>query len=208
MVASSIGLARDSSVFFGLYEIVEHNFERKVQPNEYPHALYIANYSTAAATCLVIKRWLFDVDTEKSLYSDPVALEFLFQQAIEDVNRGHINTEDKLYQLKALQESNKKVEYLQLLGGMDGCGSIVFPHCSCDSRKDGHVIPIISFEGFKLQACKEDGTEENQVIEFLWSSIVQYDLDDEAMMFLFQYQRQSKSPRWVKIFSNHVRHLS
>ena len=109
---------------------------------------------------------------------------------------------------------------------MEGFGSIVFPHCSCDSRKDGKVIPIVSFEGFKLQACKDDGTEEvwniflkslthklicllqNQVIEFLWSSIIQYDLDDEAMMFLFQYQRQNKPPRWVKIFSNHVRWLT
>ncbi len=45
---------------------------------------------------------------------------------------------------------------------------------------------------------------QNQVIEFLWSSIVQYDLDDEQMMFLFQYQRQGKQPRWVKIFSPHV----
>ena len=31
-------------------------------------------------------------------------------QAIENVNRGHISTEDKLYQLKALQEANKKEE--------------------------------------------------------------------------------------------------
>jgi hypothetical protein len=43
---------------------------------------------------------------------------------------------------------------------MEGYGSVVFPHCACDSRKDGRVIPIISFEGFKLQACQEDGTEE------------------------------------------------
>ena len=54
--------------------------ERKVQPNEYPHSLYIANYSTAAATCLVIKRWLFDLETEESIYRDPVALDFIFQE--------------------------------------------------------------------------------------------------------------------------------
>jgi hypothetical protein len=42
------------------------------------------------------------------------------------------------------------------------------------------------------------------VIEFLWSSILQYDLDDDAAMFCFQYQRQNKAARWVKIFSNHV----
>ena len=54
--------------------------ERKVQPNEYPHSLYIANYSTAAATCLVVKRWLFDLETEESIYRDPVALDFIFQE--------------------------------------------------------------------------------------------------------------------------------
>ncbi|TRY67128.1 hypothetical protein TCAL_09235 [Tigriopus californicus] len=203
LVAAEAGIRPENQDFFCLYEIVEHNFERKVQPNEYPHSLYIANYSTAAATCLIVKRWLFDLETEKALYDDPVALDFLFRHAIEVVNRGQVCTEDKLYQLKALQESCKQVEYLNLIRQMEGYGSVVFPHCACDSRKDGRVIPIISFEGFKLQACQEDGTEENQVIEFMWSSVMQYDLDDEAMMFCFQYQRENKGPRWVKIFSNH-----
>ncbi len=49
---------------------------------------------------------------------------------------------------------------------MDGYGSIVFPHCACDSRKEGRVIPIVSFDGFKLQACKEDGTEEVNKSEY------------------------------------------
>ena len=43
---------------------------------------------------------------------------------------------------------------------MDGSGSVVFPHCACDSRKEGRVIPVVSFEGFRLQACMEDGTKE------------------------------------------------
>merc|ERR1712117_536143 len=96
------------------------------------------------------------------IYRDPVALDFIFQEAIENVNRGHISTEDKLYQLKALQEAAKKEEYLNSVRQMEGYGSVVSPHCACDSRKEGRVIPIVSFEGFKLQACKEDGTEEKQ----------------------------------------------
>ncbi len=163
LVAGAANLNRDNWEYFALFEIVEHNFERKVQPNEYPHALYIGNYSTAAATCLVVRRWLFDVESATALSTlnrDPVALEFLFRQGIEEVNRGQINTEDKLYQLKALQEANKKHEYLNALRRMEGYGSVVFPHCACDSRKDGHVIPIVAMDGFKLQACKEDGTEE------------------------------------------------
>jgi hypothetical protein len=39
--------------------VVENQFERRLQPCEYPHSLYIANYSTAAATCLAVRRWLF-----------------------------------------------------------------------------------------------------------------------------------------------------
>ena len=52
------------------------------------------------------------------------------------------------------------LQYLNSVRQMEGYGSVVFPHCACDSRKEGRVIPIVSFEGFKLQACKEDGTEE------------------------------------------------
>jgi sorting nexin-27 len=43
---------------------------------------------------------------------------------------------------------------------MEGYGCIVFPNCICDSRKDGHVIPIVGFDSFKLQACTEEGVKE------------------------------------------------
>ena len=54
--------------------------ERTVQPNEFPHTLYIANYSTAASTCLIVKRWLFDPDRDSTLLSDPHAVKILFGQ--------------------------------------------------------------------------------------------------------------------------------
>lgn len=52
------------------------------------------------------------------------------------------------------------LQYLKLVRQMDGYGEVTFPHCACDSRKDGHVIAIIGIKCFKLQACKEDGTPE------------------------------------------------
>ena len=51
-------------------------------------------------------------------------------------------------------------QYLKLVRQMDGYGEVTFPHCACDSRKDGHVIAIVGIRCFKLQACKEDGTPE------------------------------------------------
>ena len=43
---------------------------------------------------------------------------------------------------------------------LDGYCEVSFPHCPCDSRKDGHVIAIVGKTCFKLQACKTDGSVE------------------------------------------------
>lgn len=45
----------------------------------------------------------------------------------------------------------------------EGYNEVVFPHCSCDSRRKGHVITAISIHHFKLHACTEDGTLEVSV---------------------------------------------
>ena len=71
-VAQKIGLLPENWEFFALFEIVEHNFERKICATEFPHSLYIANYSTAAATCLTLRKWLFHPKVEAELYSDQV----------------------------------------------------------------------------------------------------------------------------------------
>jgi hypothetical protein len=42
------------------------------------------------------------------------------------------------------------------------------------------------------------------VVEFAWTSIKEWEVDDEAMAFCFQYQRPEKNPRWVKIFTPYV----
>ena len=36
-------------------------------------------------------------------------------QAVEEVNRGQIKTDDKMYELKSLQEQNKKIEVCKLM---------------------------------------------------------------------------------------------
>lgn len=51
-------------------------------------------------------------------------------------------------------------QYLSLLRACEGYNEIIFPHCSCDSRRKGHVITAISVHHFKLHACTEEGTLE------------------------------------------------
>ena len=131
------------------FEIVEHNFERKIQATEFPHSLYIANYSTAAATCLTLRKWLFHPRVEAELIADQVALSILFHGAVEDVNRGAVVTKDRLHQLKSLQDSSRMADYLACVREMSGYGGIMFPHCASDARKEGHVVPIISSDAFR-----------------------------------------------------------
>lgn len=52
------------------------------------------------------------------------------------------------------------LQYLKLIRELAGYGEVVFPHCGCDSRKEGHVITCIGFSSLKLVACKQDGTPE------------------------------------------------
>ncbi|CAG5126487.1 unnamed protein product, partial [Candidula unifasciata] len=191
----------DVADYFYLFETVEYNFERKLLPQELPHNIYIQNYSTATATCILLKKWLFTISREMMLTSNAAALKYLFWQAVDDVNKGIVKTGDKLYELKALREAENALEYLKTVRYLEGFSEVVFPHCACDSRRDGHVVAIIGIEAFKLQACKEDGTPEAQVIEFNWKDVKSYQVDEEGMSFNFEYNRQGKKPRLVKIFT-------
>lgn len=104
-VINKIGLNKNCAKYFYLFEIVEYNFgekrscyinynvfyilfpfaERKLQPNEYPHNLYIQNYSTATNTCLSVRRWLFTLSRELNLMRDQQATAYIFWQVGFDV---------------------------------------------------------------------------------------------------------------------------
>lgn len=108
-----IGLTKETQNYFAIFEIVEPGFERKLAATEYPHSLYIQNIqnTSAASTCLLVKRWLFSVAKEVQLSSENDLLAtFFFYQAIEEVNSGQVRAGNKLYELKGLQSVARKVE--------------------------------------------------------------------------------------------------
>lgn len=75
-------LSKEIATYFAIFEIVEHNFERKLQPNEFPYSLYIQNIqnTSAASTCLIVKKWLFCVQKEIELSSNDLLEQFFFYQ--------------------------------------------------------------------------------------------------------------------------------
>merc|ERR1712192_280859 len=84
--------------------------------------------------------------------------------------------------------AGKMAGYLAAVREMDGYGGVVFPHCGADARKDGHVVPVVTFDAFRLHACREGGELEDQVIEFAWDTITTFEIDEESMTFVFQYR--------------------
>ena len=43
---------------------------------------------------------------------------------------------------------------------LPGYSEVGFPHCPCDSRKNGHVVAAVSLDALRLRACADDGTPE------------------------------------------------
>lgn len=196
-----INMDKEVAKYFTLFEIMEYSFDRKLRENELVHNLYIQNYSTANSTCLALKKWLFSIQNEIDLCRDELAETYVFYQAIEDVNHGLVNPGKRLYELKALQDCSKRKEYLKMVRELPGYGELIFPHCLCDARKNGHVIGILSFNQIKLQACTEDGMIEDQIIEFKWNEIENWEINEEQMCFQFVFKRPPKKSRLVKVFT-------
>ncbi|NXY12242.1 SNX27 protein, partial [Pteruthius melanotis] len=207
-VAAKVGMDSVTANYFALFEVINHSFVRKLAPNEFPHKLYVQNYTSAVpGTCLTLRKWLFSTQQEALLNDNDLALAYFFHQAVDDVKKGYIKAEEKSYQLQKLCEQRKMVMYLTMLRTCEGYNEITFPHCSCDSRRRGHVISAVSIRHFKLLACTEEGQLENQVIAFEWEEMQRWDTDEEGMAFCFEYARGDRKPRWVKIFTPYFNYM-
>ena len=66
---SQIRIPASVAPHFALFESLDPRFDRKLGPDEVPHAIYVANYSTAAATCILLKKWVFSLKLEAALMS-------------------------------------------------------------------------------------------------------------------------------------------
>lgn len=67
------------------------------------------------------------------------------------------------------------------------------------------MIVTISSANIRLKACSEGGVAEDQEHTFSWEMVCQYEADIEEGAFTFQYTREKKAPRWVKVYTQYVR---
>uniref|UniRef100_A0A4W5JPA5 Sorting nexin 27 n=1 Tax=Hucho hucho TaxID=62062 RepID=A0A4W5JPA5_9TELE len=76
-----VGMDSIMASYFALFEVINHSFVRKLAPNEFPHKLYVQNYTSAVpGTCLALRKWLFTSQEEELLRDKPLAVHYCFHQ--------------------------------------------------------------------------------------------------------------------------------
>jgi len=189
---------------FGIFETVENNFDRKLSPEECPFAVYVANFSTASATCLTLKPFIFSIELMESMIStDLRVLDVLFYQAVRDVDQGKVKSTSVIGKLKYLEDSNKKVEYLSIVKDLPGYLNIAFPYCLSSVRHDGYVIPKLSFASLDFVACSSSGEPENATVSLDWSLFEQQSLqEDGSIVILFRSPgKNGQDPQQIHIMT-------
>lgn len=94
-------------------------------------------------------------------------------------------------------------QYLTLARELPGYGEIVFPHCGCDSRKEGHVIVCVGANAFRLLACHTDGTlEVGYIYDLIGLCEINYMYDVISILYRKRFS-QSKKQKQDGTFLHH-----
>ena len=115
MILESLHVETKYHCHFALFEIIENAFERKMAAEECPFAVYVANFSTASATCIILKPFIFSVQLMHNIVADDLKIqELVFHQAVRDVDLGRIKATQTIGKLKYLEDAGKQSEVNKL----------------------------------------------------------------------------------------------
>lgn len=159
--------------------------------------------SSGQKTSIRLARWYFNPRVESRLAKSPLTLQYLFHQAAESFARDQLvppaEPDSTSTDFAFLAENKRYLDYLKRASKLEGYGDLVFPHCACSSRKNGHVIVILSYTHFKLRACSRDGTPETQLVEFDFDDVERCDVNDDEMTFLVEVKVVNKPNKVITI---------
>ncbi|CAF0961943.1 unnamed protein product [Didymodactylos carnosus] len=184
--------------------------KRKLRSNEYPHQIYVQNCCTSNTTCLSLRKFVFSPSAEIVLLNYALTREFLYRQAIDEINRSN---NDEVIEHRSTLKNLPQNDFIKFVQKMDDYNSITFPLCPCSSRQQNAcVIMKINYQKLLLFPCDTDGKiEQNQLAEFQWNEIMNYYTVDhqqrtfdnkEKNIFLFEYKRSSmKTNKTVRLFT-------
>uniref|UniRef100_A0A914DG65 Sorting nexin-27 n=1 Tax=Acrobeloides nanus TaxID=290746 RepID=A0A914DG65_9BILA len=206
-IVRQLNLSADASDYCALFEMVDGTFERKLNADESPHSIYIQNYSSAASSCILLRKWCFSVEKEISICSqDQVFKQLCFYQAVNDVNAGFINAKERLYQLKALQSEDRCDQYLEMVRQLDGYSRVAFPQCCFETDTDkGLATMSVDFDAVRLQLLRDESSKEKN-LRIDWDCIKSYSVSGEGQIFTFSFVKDETS-RELRFGSNFAEYM-
>ena len=204
-VSEKLNLSAAAQRYFAIFEMMEHDFMRKLHESEFPHQLNICSYNTTGETCLTFRKWIFSLNREILLDRDEKIFNLIYSQAREDVSKGRVRPEVDIKTLQGLDSKGKKSDYLNLVRITEDYSNVVFPSAVTDARKEGQIILSVGLKNLSLIACDSNGfaEKERDVIVVEWDKIGEYYTDPEDSSFRFQILRTEKSPKWVQLNSKY-----
>ena len=200
-VFTKLNLTPSAEKYFAIFEIMEHDFMRKLHESEFPHQIYLQNYESIGETCIAFRKWIFSTTREILFDNDDKIFNLIYLQAKEDVNKGRIRPDADIKMLQVLQQNGKKTEYLSIVRASVQYMAITFPPAATEARKDGQMIISVSLTNVELVACDANGVKEKgkDGIVLEWDKVGEYYTDPEDSSFHFQILRGDKNPKWIQV---------
>lgn len=214
--ASVINIPPDLTYFFGLYLVEDPSGKevvRRLQEFESPYiSLLRAREPEGSQQCIMLARAYWDVRMDGILAGNPVTLNLLYMQAINDVKNGWIVVDPKLNEALAALRSNREYEkFFRILRTQRGYGIHMFGPAVLHYPKDDNKVTLGLGLGFLLAFCEAGAVLRFNVQRIrCWRT---YNTDDGVEMeFEYYFEPSEEHPegkmRWIRLCSKHVIHVA
>ncbi|XP_063525065.1 sorting nexin-31 isoform X3 [Pongo pygmaeus] len=174
VVSYKIGLCRELLGYFGLFLIRfgkegKLSVVKKLADFELP---YVSLGSSEVENCKVgLRKWYMDPSLDSMLMDCSVAVDLLYMQAIQDIEKGWAKpTEAQRQKLEAFQKEDNQTKFLELAREVQHYGYLQLDPCTCDYPEPGSGA-VLSVGNNEISCCITLPDSQTQDIVFQMSRV-------------------------------------
>ncbi|PNI85209.1 SNX31 isoform 1 [Pan troglodytes] len=174
VVSHKIGLCRELLGYFGLFLIRfgkegKLSVVKKLADFELP---YVSLGSSEVENCKVgLRKWYMDPSLDSVLMDCRVAVDLLYMQAIQDIEKGWAKpTQAQRQKLEAFQKEDNQTKFLELAREVRHYGYLQLDPCTCDYPESGSGA-VLSVGNNEISCCITLPDSQTQDIVFQMSRV-------------------------------------
>jgi sorting nexin-17 len=219
-----IDLSEDCTYYFALFLIRKETngsvtLVRKLMDFESP----FISLRTSNDCEIVIRKNYWDSSYDLDLMRDRIALNLLYIQAISDVERGWIMTNNETRStLGTLQSCGNKIEYMNIVRNLPSYGCILFTNVKCDFPEENTIATVVICNqelGIRMQSGKTIQETKFRVTRMrCWRVTTVHNNDEDSDKRLmknrytfelsFEYLMSKNNLRWIKLVTEQAMLIS